>query len=106
MRVGGGVAAAAGVSEGLATNVSTAFSSLESKMKLKRKKRLYILEARRIGEMELMVALNTETHRMGEAWKFTRPPEEYIARLMLNLGNLDTKSSVLFLTLPPCLRLF
>lgn len=23
---------------------------------------------------------------MDEVWKFTRPPEEYIVRLMLNLG--------------------
>lgn len=47
---------------------------------------MYILEARRVSEIELMVALNTEARRMGEAWKFTRPPEEYIVRLMLNLG--------------------
>ena len=38
-----------------------------------------------------MVALNR--HRRGEACKFTRPPEEYIVRWMLNLG-------IMYLNLP------
>lgn len=35
-----------------------------------------------------MLALNTKTHKKGEARKFTRPPEEYIVRLVLNHGNI------------------
>ena len=49
---GVGVAAAPGVSEGLATHLERAFSSFNPLPQ----KRWYILEARRVGETELVVA--------------------------------------------------
>lgn len=48
-------------------------------------KNLHIHEAWRGCETESMVALNTETHRVGEAWKFTCSPEEYVIRWMLTV---------------------
>lgn len=70
--MGGGGESSGGL-RGLDASLETASSSPEPKIKIK--KNLHVHEAWRVGETELMVAVNTGTRRMGEAWKFARPPK-------------------------------
>lgn len=84
---GVGVATAAGVLEGVDSNLQPASFTPEPKIKLKKKKQLYIHETWRVDETQLMVALKAGTCRTVEAWKFTFSSEEYIVRLYCILGS-------------------
>lgn len=68
-----------------------AFSSPEPRIKLKKKTKqtTYILETWGGLLRPNRWCLSMQTPRMGEAGKFTRPPEAYIVRPMLNLGIID-----------------